>query len=362
MAKRAAKGEGTIFKDQRGYWTGKIAGPDGKRKIKRSKNQREVREWLQAQRQSVHDNAWVSDETLTLAAYMDHYLTEVAKPSVRPRTFESYWSWYIHHIKPALGHVRLVKLGPREVQSFYSDQLKLVSSRSVQYMHAILHKALEQAVRWSLVPRNVTDLVTPPSVKHPQPVVWSMDELRKFMEVAKDHRLFALFSLAVACGLRQGELLGLQTDDISWKTGSLHVNHALQFVRGQGLVLTTPKTAKSRRTVKVPSSALQILREHVEQQDNNQKYVFVTRAGTPILPRTIVDIFKMLIKRAGVPDIRFHDLRHLCATIHLQAGTNPAVVAAILGHSTVNLTLSTYSHVLPSIQDEAAERMNMMLR
>jgi integrase len=360
MAKRAVRGEGSVFRDNRGYWSAQITGPDGKRKTKRSKIQREVRDWLQSQRQAIHNNSWVSDDKLTVGAYMDRYMVDVVKPSVRPRTFESYQSWYTHHIKPGLGSIRLVKLSPQQVQAFYTEQGGVVSSRSVQYMHAILHKALEQAVRWSLVPRNVTDLVTPPSVKHPQPVVWSMDELKQFMAVAKEHRLYALWAIAISCGMREGELLGIQVSDIQWDTGTINVNHALQLVRGQGLVLTTPKTAKSRRTIKVPASALQILRDHVEQLKENQRYVFAGRTGEPMLPRTLVETFKVLIKRSGVPDIRFHDLRHLCATIHLQAGTNPAVVAALLGHSTVNLTLSTYSHVLPSIQDEAADRMDRL--
>lgn len=361
MSKRRARGDGTLFKDKSGYWTGRITLPDGKRKVKRSKSQKEVRDWLQGERQAIKDNTWTSDESVTLGAYMDRYLEDVAKPSVRPLTLQSYSGWVKHHIKPGLGDVRLVRLTPQMVQSFYTDRLKVVSSRSVQYMHAILHKALDQAVRWGLVPRNVTDLVSPPSVKRPQPKVWTMEELRRFLEVAKGHRLYALFALAVAVGMRQGELLGLQMEDIRWESGALNINHALQLVRGQGLVLTTPKTAKSRRTLKVPRSVMDILRAHVDQQEPNQQYVFVTRVGTPIRPRDLVAVYKRLIKKAGVPDIRFHDLRHMCATLHLQAGTNPAVVAAILGHSTVNLTLSTYSHVLPHMQDEAADRMNRLL-
>lgn len=359
--KRRARGEGSIFQNGDGVWCAQITLPDGKRKVKRSKIQREVREWLQVQRQAVQNQTWTSNDTLTVSAYLDHYLTEVVKPSVRPRTYESYYGWVNNHLKPELGKVRLVKLTPQQVQRFYTDRLSVVSSRSVQYLHAILHKALEQAVRWSLVPRNVTDLVTPPSVKRPEPKVWSMEELKQFLVPASAHRLYALWALAIGVGMRQGELLGLQMEDINWNTGSLHVNHALQYVRGEGLVLTTPKTAKSRRTVKLPASVLGILKDHVAQQEENQRYVFVTRTGTPIAPRDIVEVFKRLIAKSGVPDIRFHDLRHLCATLHLQMGTNPAVVAAILGHSTVNLTLNTYSHVLPTITDEAAEKMNQLL-
>ena len=358
---RRSNHEGTIYQRKDNSWCAQITLPDGKRKTKYGKTQKEVKDWLLGQRNAVQNNTWVSDDTLTLSAYMDHYLSEVVKPSVRPRTYESYFGWVNNHLKPELGHVRLTRLTPQMVQGFYTDRLTVVSSRSVQYLHAILHKALEQAVRWSLVPRNVTDLVTPPSVKRPQPNVWTMEELKKFMEVAAEHRLYALWALAVGVGMRQGELLGLQMDDIAWNTGSLHVNHNLQWVRGEGLVLTTPKTAKSRRTVKLPESVLKILRDHVDQQEANQRYVFVTKVGTPILPRDCWGVFKRLIEKAGVSDIRFHDLRHLCATLHLQAGTNPAVVAAILGHSTVNLTLNTYSHVLPTITDEAAERMNKLL-
>jgi integrase len=362
MAKRRTRGEGSLTKDSRGYWTARIFLPDGTRKTKRSRSQTEVREWLQQQRESVRDSTWVSDDSVTLGKFLEQWLEEVARPSIRPRTFEAYSGWCHSHIIPGLGRARLVDLTPRMVQHFYNTRLSSgLAPRSVLHIHRVLHKALEQAVRWSLVPRNVTDLVTPPAVERFKPVLWTLDELRRFMETAAGHRLHALFVLAVACGLRQGELLGLQIGDIQWDTGSLHVRHALQYLRRRGSVLSSPKTSTGYRTVKVPASALAILRRHVEAEGREEGYVFLSRAETPIQPRPINDVFHALVRKAGVSRIRFHDLRHLCATLHLKNGTHPSVVAQLLGHSTITLTLNTYSHVMPAMQDDAAERMDKLL-
>ncbi len=362
MTKRRGSNEGSIYKRKDGLWAGQITLPDGRRLYKYARKQSEVSEWLLDQRQAVRAARWTTDGSMTVSAFLERYLREVVTPTVRQSTLVSYTRILRAHIGGALGAVRLTDLTPEMVQRFYADKLAQGQSpRSVQYMHAVLHKALDQALRWDLVTRNVSDLADPPSVKRHLPVVWSLDQVQRFVEAAKGHRHQALFILALACGLRQGELLGLQIEDVDLAGGYLQIRHVLQELPGQGRQLTTPKTYKSRRRIRIPEPALVVLREHLAAQKRKSGFVFVTGVGTPIGPRDLVKVFKAVLAQAGLPEIRFHDLRHLCATLHLMAGTNPAVVAQILGHSTVVLTLNTYSHILTPVQDEAAERMGKLL-
>jgi integrase len=362
MAKKRGNNEGSVYKRSDGLWAAQITLPDGKRKYKYAKTQKEANEWLLSQRQSVRSNTWVSDDTVTVGAFLEHYLVTVLPSTLRRSTLVSYTRIIRMHLKAALGEVRLSRLTPQLVQDFYANKLaEGQSPRSVQYMHAVLHKALDKAVRMDLVARNVSDFVDVPSVKRHTPVVWSLEQVKSFVEAAKTHRHYALFVLALSCGLRQGELLGLQVEDIEFATGHLNVRRALEVVSGQGLQLTQPKTQKSRRRIRIPRPALEVLKAHVTALGRKDGFLFVTTVGTPIRARDLVIQFKGILERAGLPDIRFHDLRHLCATLHLMAGTNPAVVAQILGHSTITLTLQTYSHVLAPVEDEAADRMGKLL-
>ena len=360
MAKHRSRGEGTIYQRKDGRWCTQISLPNGKRKTKYAKTQREVREWLLTQRHEVKRGDWVDDETLTVGDFLDRYRTEVLPGSLRETTLESYNGVIERHIKPGLGQYQLAKLKPQHVQSFYAAKSSAkLSQTTVRYIHAILHKALAHAVRFGLVSRNVSDLVVKPKARRSSPQVWSLEDARRFIEATRADRLHALYVLAVFTGLRQGELLGLQASDVDWSSGSLHVRQALALIKGKGLTLMPPKTDRSRRTIKLPVQAVTALRAHLG--DQKEGYVFTTGNATPILARNLVRDFKALLKAAGLPIIRFHDLRHTCATLHLAAGTNPKVVQDILGHSTINLTLGTYSHVLPAIQDEAAERFAKLM-
>jgi|SRR5579859_607974 len=362
MSKRRSRGEGTIYQRKDGLWLGQITFPDGKRKSKYAKTQKEARDWLHEQRQSVRTQSWTSDETLTVTEFLERYLTDVAAPTVRPRTLESY-TWLVkNHIEPPLGSVRLTRLTPQRVQAFYAEKLKAgLSPTTVNHIHNVLHRCLEQAVRWGLVPRNVTDLVDAPQFKRKAPTVWTVEQARVFLEAARSHRLYALYVLAIYTGMRQGELLGLQLDDVDWATGTINVQHSLQTLRSKAQLLSTPKTEKSRRRITLPAPARAALEEHTRVLKRKQGYVFVSLVDTPLLPHSVIDAFKRIIKQAGLPEIRFHDLRHTCATLHLLAGTNPKVVQDLLGHSTITLTLDTYSHILPGIQEDAAERMGRLL-
>ena len=265
------------------------------------------------------------------------------------------------HVAPALGNVRLSKLTPAHLQGFYRSKLDAgLSPRTVQYLHSVLHRALKQALRWRLVPRNVTEAVDPPRVRKEEMRPLSPAEARKLLEATRTDRLEALYVLAVHCSLRQGELLGLKWKDIDLEAGTLQIRRTLS----DG-AFTAPKTARSRRSVKLTAGAVEALKRHSARQADEmtrvgERYedrglIFASEVGTPFNRHNLTQrSFKLLLKRAELPNIRFHDLRHTCATLLLSKGVHPKFVQELLGHATIAITLDTYSHVLPGMGDQTA--------
>ena len=363
MAKRRAKGEGSIyFNENVNLWVAQITLPNGQRKSKSSKAQKQVRNWLIKQRNQLREGLYVTDDHIKLGDFLDRYMEDVAKNSLRPRTYNRNIGIVRNHIKPELGNIKLNALRPDQVQSFYAEKLSEgLSKRTVQYIHAVLHKALNQALKWELVTRNVTDLVEKPRPKRKTFTTWSADEVNHFLEAVSTHRWYPIYVLAIYTGMRQGEILGLHREDINLERGAINVRHQVSAIRGQGLVITEPKSEKARRLITLPPSALQLLKSHLELIEDASGLVFTTSTGRPISPRNILRHFKKIIEQTGLPDIRFHDLRHTHATLLLAAGVHPKVVQERLGHSQISLTLDTYSHVIPSLQTEAADQFESIL-
>jgi integrase len=362
MAKRRARGEGTIYQNPSGLWVAQITLPSGKRKAKYSKTQKVVRDWLLNQRQSVQTGNWVEKDQITVDQFLDRYFKDIASHTLKPKTLETYEYLLRMHIKPGLGFIKLTSLRPDQIQNLYSQKLESgLSSRTVQFIHSILHKALRQALKWGLVYRNVADLVEPPAVNKKTPLTLSPSQVKLLLNAVRSDRMFPILALAIGCGLREGEVLGLHYEDIDWDAQTIHVQHAVQYLIGKGLVITQPKTDTSRRTIHIPDFAYQALKDHRDSQDRNQGLVFITANGTPYSPRNLIRYFKQSLVKAELPEIRFHDLRHTAATLLLTAGVHPKIVQEMLGHSQINLTLDTYSHVLPSMQQEASQKMDSIL-
>jgi integrase len=363
VVKRRSKGEGSIWYSKGdGRWKAQITLPNGDRKGKSAKTQREVRDWLIEQRKQVSDGLYVTDDQIKLGDFLNRYMEEVAIHRLRPRTYNRNLDLVSNHINPVLGNIRLSALRPDQVQSFYAVKLDSgLSSRTVLYIHAVLHKALNQALKWGLVTQNVTDLVDRPKPDKTTFKTWSPDEIHRFLAAVEDHRWYPLYMLAIYTGLRQGELLGIHREDIDLERGIIHVRHQVSAIRGQGLTITEPKTEKARRPVTIPESALEVLKQHLQIIDEGPGLIFTTSTGRPISPRNILRHFKLVINEIGLPDIRFHDLRHTHATLLLAAGVHPKVVQERLGHSQISLTLDTYSHVIPSLQTEAADQFEEIL-
>jgi integrase len=319
--------------------------------------------------------------TQTVGEYLDRWLTDSVRDSVKPRTFSNYSLQVRQHITPALGRVKLKNLSPAHIQSFYRTKLDAgLSPSSVRYIHAVLHRALKQALRWGLVPRNVTEAVDIPKLVREEITALSPEQARVFLSTARGDRYEALYQLAIRTGLRRGELLGLRWRDIDLDVGVLQTVRQLQRLRDQKddhgntvtrVTFSSLKSGKGRR-IRLTVPVAEALRAHRARQAEeklrlgnlyeDQDLVFATEAGTPLEASNIDRrSFKPILHAAGLPDIRFHDLRHTCATLLLSGNTPPKVVQEILGHADIALTLNTYSHVMPDMQEHAAEAMDRVL-
>jgi integrase len=373
---RKGRNEGSIRKRKDGRWEGRYTtgyltnGKPERKSVYGSTRTEAARKLAEAVRNHQRGLPPV-DERMTTEKYLDYYLETIAKPSVRPSTYQRYRQIADQHIIPKLGRIRLSQLTPAHVQGMLSDRLATgLSPRSVQQFHAVLRAALNQALRWELVARNSAALVTPPRVAHKEISPLSPEEARDFLAAVKGDRLEALYTVALAVGLRKGEALGLQWQDFDHNEGSITVRHALQRIDGN-LVLVEPKSATSRRTIPLPPLAAEALVVHWKRQAHERLlagmawqengHIFTTAIGTPLDPSNVTKYFKRVLKKAGIRDQRFHDLRHCCASLLLVQGVSPRTVMEILGHNQISLTMNTYSHVIPELKRQAVAQLESLL-
>jgi integrase len=287
---------------------------------------------------------------------------------VRISTYERHETIIRLHLKPALGKLRLEAVAPPHIQGLYRDRLDSgLSPATVQKIHAIFHKAVELAVRWNLIPNNVADAVRAPKPAPKGMSPLSSNETRSLLEAARGNRLEALYVLAVHTGMRQGELLALNWQDVDLDEGVVRVSRTLTRNGGR-LVIGEPKTRRSRRTIHLTQTAVRKLKDHLERQQEemdrfgtlyrDQGLVFTTEVGTPINPTSLRKrSLSSLLERAGLERMRFHDLRHTCATLLLSKNVHPKYVQELLGHSSVSITLDTNSHVVPGMGKHTAQTM-----
>ena len=374
MAKRG-QNEGSIYKRKDGRWVAvaSVGHKDGKRWRKSfyGATRRQVQEKLTVALRAHQQGLPPAPETQTVAAYLDNWLENSVKPRVRPRTYEGYADHVRIHIGPQLGRIRLAKLSPEHVESFLNRKLaEGLAPRTVRYMHAVLRIALGQAVKRELLPRNVSALVDPPREERKEVQPLTPDQARSLLSAVEGERLEALYSVALAVGLRKGEALGLRWKDVDLDKGTIRVQGALQRINGK-LQRVEPKTNSSRRTIALPEYVVGSMRKHRARQLQDRLLagskwherglVFTTTVGTPLDGRNITRHFQRILADAGLPRKRFHDLRHTCASLLLVQGVHPRVVMDTLGHSQMSTTMDIYSHVMPALQRDAAAQMHRLL-
>lgn len=309
----------------------------------------------------------------TLNSYLDRWLEQSAAVRLRERTLTDYRELLRCHVRPLLGQKALSSITPLDVQAVYTNMLERgLSPRRVRYAHAVLRSALKQAVKWQLLANNPADYVDLPRQKRTEMHAMSKDEVIRFLRVAKEGPWYAFFLMALTTGMRAGELLALQWKDVDLNRGALQVNRSL--TRGkEGWRFDEPKTVKSRRRIKLGPTLVQALQLHRSRQAaqrlrvgiryENLDLVFAAENGHPMDRHNLSNRhFKPLLDAAGLSkSIRLHDLRHTYATLLLAAGEHPKIVSEALGHASIQLTLDTYSHVLPDMQQSAVDKLEDML-
>jgi integrase len=300
----------------------------------------------------------------TVAGYMTSWL-EGCKLSLRPQTWSTYERYIRLHINPNIGSARLSGLQAHHLRSLYGKLIDQgLSPTTARHCHGVIHKALAQAAREGLVARNVADLVDPPTRARREMTVLDAAQTRRLLDAAAGDRLEALYVLAVTTGMRRGELLALRWQDVDLQRGSLAVTGSLHRTP-TGLEVGSPKTAKSRRRIELSALALASLSRHRASQEAVPlpgAFVFTNRAGRPVEPSNLLHRdFPAVLAKAGVPHIRFHDLRHTAATLLMSQGEHPKVVSDLLGHSNIGITLDLYSHVSEAMHRQAAKTMDDLL-
>lgn len=312
----------------------------------------------------------------SLAEFLDRWLKDYVWPNLAPRTAEGYETIIRQHLIPKLGNIILTQLKPEHLQRYYSEMLRGgrckdasgLSAQTVRHHHTALHKALQTAVEWGLLSRNVADAVRPPRAERPEMHSWGEDDIARFLEAAKNTPYYALFYAALFTCMRRSELLALRWQDIDFILSQVYVSRSLHQLRDGSFVFRPPKTAKGRRTVALPPSAILVLNEHRKKQEleramlgiplTDDDLVFSHLDGKAIRPNTITRAWTVLAARAGLNVIRLHDARHTHASLMLKQGIHPKIVQERLGHSSIAITLDTYSHVSPGLQEVAAKRFD----
>jgi len=333
---------------------------------------READRYLTAARREMDLGMFVEPTAMSVNEYFDRWLRDAARPRVSRRTADGYAGLLERYIRPSLGHKRLDKVQPLDIQHVYGEMLaRGLSARIVRHAHSALHNALKQAVKWGLISRNPSDLVELPKVPHKERRVLSPDEAASFLEAADVMQHGLIFEFALLTGMRPEEYLALHWSDVDFERATAQVRRALVRHK-KSWSFEEPKTARSRRTVYLPAPLLQKLTTHKRKQAEARlklgaawqafNLVFCTDEGTPLsIPNITYRYFRPILTKAELPRIRLYDLRHTCATLLLIAEENPKVVSERLGHSTIVLTLDTYSHVLPTMQQGATARLEKLL-
>jgi len=375
--------KGHIYQRAEGSWTIvydlPMDGVTGKRRQKSQTVRGTKRDAERALRQvllSLEQGSYVKPNKISLGELLRQWLKDYASMNTTDRTQESYTSIVERHLIPALGRVSLIDLQAQNIQGYYGKKLSDgradgkggLSARSVVYHHRILSNALDYAVRMGLVVRNVAKVVEPPRVARVMMRTLSPEEATRFLDVARETDYYVYFATLLYTGLRRGELLALRWRNLDLGKGTLSVVETAYRLGNGEYRVKEPKTPQSRRSVILPPSLVELFRVYRFDQEllriqlgislNADDFAFIRPDGSPINPNAVTLAFRRIIKRAGVKDVRIHDLRHTHASLMLKAGIHPKVVSERLGHANIGITLDLYSHVLPGLQEAAAEKFD----
>lgn len=323
----------------------------------------------------LNTNTYIEPTKDDVATYMASWLAQ-KRMSIRPGTYKTY-RWLVNfHIIPRLGHHKMVNLAPQHLIEMYNQLLNgehRLSPQTINHLHKVLHDALETATQWEAITKNVAKLVKPPKIPKAETKVWNEEELGQFLIFTKSSRYYIIFLLAATTGMRRGEILGLKWADIDLEKRKLSVRRS--YTQGdKGYIFQEPKTASGIRTIVLSQMTVNALQQQKQMLEDDRKkleqagmeykdygMVAQTRNGMPINPSFLESRWRDLLQKSGLPQLRLHDLRHTHASLLLKAGIHPKAVSERLGHSSIMITLDRYTHLFPSLQEDAAQQLDSML-
>lgn len=365
-------GSGSVFRrpERKGkQWVAQIILENGKTKQRYFNTQAEADEARNEMLYEQKRGTLVTEKDQTVKQYLEHWIENVQKKAVRLSTYTEYRKLINKQIIPELGHFKLQQLTIQRVEAFYTrKEDEGLSAGYIRQIHGILHQALAHALRSNLVSRNVCDAVTLPRLTRHEIQPLSIEQAQTFLAEVKGRRLEALFTTAILTGMREGELLALRWSDINFEQMYLQVRRTVRRITGQGNKENEPKTASSRRKIVLSAFLIGVLKQHrVRQLETRLRrgaaweehdLVFCNTYGKFIDPASLRHTLRIALRDAGLPSLRFHDLRHSAATLLLAMGVHAKVVQELLGHSNIMTTLNIYSHVLPSLHEDAMGKLS----
>lgn len=375
--------KGHVYKRAKGSWTivydlgvDSLTGKRRQRSQSVKGTKRDADRTMREVLISLERGSYIKPNKITLGELLRQWLRDYASMNTTDRTQESYTEIIERHLILGLGRIWLTDLQAQQIQSYYASKLSSgrvdgkggLSARSVVYHHRILSKALDYAVKMGLVVRNVAKVVEPPRVARVTMNTLSLEEVTTFLDAARETDYYVYFSTLIYTGLRRGELLALRWRNLDLVTGTLTVVETAYKLGDGRYIIKEPKTSHSRRNVLLPKSLVELFKVYRADQEllriqlgvslNADDFVFIRHDGSPVNPSAVSLALTRIIKKAGLKDIRIHDLRHTHATLMLMAGVHPKVVSERLGHASIGITLDIYSHVLPGLQEAAAEKFD----
>lgn len=372
MAKRIrGKNEGSLSQRSNGRWRVQISDKCGRRISRDFKTKQVAQAWLRQMQEQLNQGYDYQASKIPLGKYLQQWL-EDNRTTLRDTTAHQYQLLINKHIIPRIGDVPVKELNLARIERFYREMIEAgVGIRTIRYNHAILHKALAKAVYFGLVLPNPAHEAALPRLRQSEMQILDESQISLFLIASASSKYHALYHLAITTGLREGELFGLRWSDLQWTSGVLHVQRQLQKLPRKGWSFVEPKTRAGRRSIQLGEGALQVLREHKLRQEQQKLFagsswqehnlIFPCSVGTPSDPSNLRKDFLRILEQAGLPKLRFHDLRHTAASLLLNHNVPVIVVSNMLGHSKPSVTLDVYGHLMNGMQGEAARIMDALV-
>ncbi len=342
-------------------------------------NKKEAEKFLTEKLRELDTGLLIDTKKMKLGEYFDYWLKEYCYNNLTINTIEGYEQYIEKHIKPVLGNIELEKLKPLQLQNFYSEKLERgklngkggLSKQTVRTLHRIIHGALTQAVKWQLLARNVADCVEPPKPQKYEAKFLNDEQTNLLIEKAKKSDIYIPVIIAIFTGMRRGEVLGLNWQNVDFEKGYIRVVQELSCTK-QGLMILPPKTKKSIRNIAIPDMLVRILKKHKAKQNENRlllgreyqniDMVCTYPSGKLFYPKRFSAKFHELLRKNNLPVVRFHDLRHSHASLLVKLGIQPKLISERLGHSNIGITMDLYSHLYEEADKEVADAFGELIK